>query len=95
MKKVCLSRVSIHSVSGFPPYITRRNCVFASSRRRLDAFITPFYHPVFWCVFKQGRDGVVDDSHDTLEMFLTVCDVLVETRTLEVVSLEELRADAR
>ena len=27
-------------------------------------------------------------------MFLTVCDVLVETRTLEVVSLEELREDA-
>jgi len=27
-------------------------------------------------------------------VFLTVCDVLVETRTLEVVSLEELREDA-
>jgi hypothetical protein len=28
-------------------------------------------------------------------VFLTVCDVLVETRTLEVVSLEELRKDTR
>ena len=28
-------------------------------------------------------------------MFLAVCDVLVETRTLEVVSLEELREDTR
>ena len=54
-----------------------------------------FYHPVFWRVFQQGRDGVVDDSHDTLEMFLAVCDVFVEARTLEVVSLEELREDAR
>jgi hypothetical protein len=57
--------------------------------------VLAFYHGVFWCVFKQGRDGVVDDSHDTLKVFLTVCDVLVETRTLEVVSLEELRKDTR
>ena len=36
MNRFSLSRVSILSVSGLPPYITRRNCVFASSRRRLD-----------------------------------------------------------
>ena len=54
-----------------------------------------FYHPVFWCVFKQGRDGVVDDSNDILEMFLTVCDIFVEARTLEAMSLEELRENTR
>jgi hypothetical protein len=49
MKKLCLSRVSIQRVSGLPPYITRRNCVFAWSRRRLDdlracsRFITLFF----------------------------------------------------
>ena len=44
---------------------------------------------------RQGRDGVVDESHDTLEMLLAARDVFVEVRTLEAVSLEELREDAR
>jgi hypothetical protein len=66
-----------------------------SAEARRFTRVLAFYHPVFWRVFKQGRDGVVDDSHDTLEMFLAVCDVLVEARTLEIVSPEELREDTR
>ena len=61
---------------------------------RLLVYTTKF-KSIFWRVVKQGRDGVVDDSHDTLEMFLAARDVFVEVRTLEAVSLEELREDAR
>ena len=45
---------------------------FVSAEARRLPRVLAFYHSVFWCVFKQGRDGVFDDSHDTLEMFLTV-----------------------
>ena len=68
---------------------------FVSAEARRLPRVLAFYHSVFWCVFQQGRDGVVDDSNDILEMFLTVCDVLVEMWTLEAMSLEELRDDAR
>ena len=59
---------------------------FVSAEARRLPRVLAFYHGVFWCVFKQGRDGVVDDSNDILEMFLTVCDVFVEARTLEACS---------
>ena len=75
------------------PKKLRLRLVSAEARRFTR--VLAFYHPIFWRVVKQGRDGVVDDSHDTLEMFLAARDVFVEVRTLEAVSLEELREDAR
>jgi hypothetical protein len=68
---------------------------FVSAEARRLPRVLAFYHSVFWRVFKQGRDGVIDDSNDILEMLLAVCDVLVEMRTLGVVSLEELRENTR
>ena len=75
------------------PKKLRLRLVSAEARRFTR--VLAFYHPIFWRVVKQGRDGVVDDSHDTLELFLAARDVFVKVRTLEVVSLEELREDAR
>ena len=54
-----------------------------------------FHLPVFGHVFQQGRDCVVDDSHDILEMFLAVRDVFVWAGAFGLVFLEELREDAR